>query len=158
MGQIGAVVFEAWLHQSNMLVKTPQASDVARHRRRAAEAEAEAAEIAAEREDDGWRGVAGSERSVAAAAEEEPAVSDIRTASSQRQRQPSRGPSVPGAWAAAGCGCGDTSCDIEFSHQHLEYSTDKDPLEYAATDGRKMPLRPSDLDTIASILEDGANV
>ena len=157
MGQIGAVVFEAWLHQSNMLVKTPQASDVARHRRRAAEAEAEAAEIAAEREDDGWRGVAGSERSVAAAAEE-PAVSDIRTASSQRQRQPSRGPSVPGAWAAAGCGCGDTSCDIEFSHQHLEYSTDKDPLEYAATDGRKMPLRPSDLDTIASILEDGANV
>ena len=157
MGQIGAVVFEAWLHQSNMLVKTPQASDVARHRRRAAEVEAEAAEIAAEREDDGWRGVAGSESSVAAAAEE-PAVSDIRTASSQRQRQPSRGPSVPGAWAAAGCGCGDTSCDIEFSHQHLEYSTDKDPLEYAATDGRKMPLRPSDLDTIASILEDGANV
>ena len=151
MGQIGAVVFEAWLHQSNMLVKTPQASDVARHRRRAAEVEAEAAENAAEREDDGWRGVAGSERSVAAAAEE-PAVSDIRTASSQR------GPSVPGAWAAAGCGCGDTSCDIEFSHQHLEYSTDKDPLEYAATDGRKMPLRPSDLDTIASILEDGANV
>ena len=157
MGQIGAVVFEAWLHQSNMLVKTPQASDVARHRRRAAEVEAEAAEIAAEREDDGWRGVAGSEHSVAAAAEE-PAVSDIRTASSQRQRQPSRGPSVPGAWAAAGCGCGDTSCDIEFSHQHLEYSTDKDPLEYAATDGRKMPLRPSQLDTIASILEDGANV
>ena len=128
-------------------------------------------------------------------------------------------PIKPGAWAAAGCGCGDTSCDIEFTHEHLDDSAyplgmpylDYNPttgnsdrmyppatksgaqdstqryrlyhisyiihpmficrgkwqgvlvcllilLFVRGTDGRKMPMLPAQLDTIASILEDGPNV
>jgi hypothetical protein len=93
MGQIGQVVFEAWLQQSGMLVKTPQATAVARY---LAADQNDAEDEEAEEEDGVWGGRG---RLVNATA-----ASD---------------PRAPGAFSVSSCGCDEDGCGVDFQHSHL---------------------------------------